>query len=483
MRKPTGLWYGANDTLARKSRIRGIVIVNAAHDKTILFVDDDRELRASMKKVLQKEDYRVLLADNPKIAMELLEIDTIDIVIADVRMPEMDGFEFLKIIKSERQDIEVLLLTGYGTIEMAVQAIREGAYDFIPKPFKRTTVLKAVEKAIEKQELVRENRFLKEQLNQNRSRKQIIGESKLINAVHDLIKRVAPIESTVLITGESGTGKELVAREIYRQSKRAQERFVVINCGAIAENLMESELFGHVKGAFTGAIRDKVGLFKIASGGTLFLDEISNIPIHLQIKLLRAIEEKEIMPVGGVHTIPVDVRIIAASNQNLLHEIELGKFREDLFYRLNVVGIELPPLRDRIDDIPLLVNHFIAIHNPQLNKRIKGIHTDTLKMLQGYSWKGNVRELDNVIERAMILCDEDLIQPGHLPPNLFPAIQNEETNGTALKDALKDFERRFILKALKRSKNDKRSAADTLGLSQSSLYRKMHELNISDINL
>ena len=454
--------------------------MNSRHSKTILVVDDERELRASIKKVLEKEGFRILLADNPKVAFELLAIENVDIIIADVIMPEMDGMEFLKRIKREHQEIEVLLLTGFGTIEMAVLAIREGAYDFIPKPFKRVTVLQAIEKAIEKQTLLRENKFLKEQLEQNRGKRRIIGKSKAIQAVQALIRRVAPIDSTVLITGESGTGKELVARAVYHQSKRANARFVAINCGAISENLIESELFGHVKGAFTGAIRDKDGLFKIASGGTLFLDEIGTVPIHLQIKMLRAIEEKEVLPVGGVHAIPVDVRIIAASNRDLQDEVEQGRFREDLFYRLNVVGIDIPPLRDRLDDIPILAEHFIAIHNTRLNKPIRAMSDATLQMLQAYSWKGNVRELENVIERAMILCDEDTIQPFHLPPNLLGGASSE-IGDKSLKDAVRDYERRYILKILLRFENDKKTAAKQLGLSQSSLYRKMSELKIGDM--
>lgn len=443
-------------------------------------MDDEAELRTAIKKALQKQNYRVLLADNPKVAMDVFDIEKVDIVIADVKMPEMDGIEFLKIIKREHQDVEVLLLTGYGTIEMAVEAMREGAYDFIPKPFKRLIVLKAIEKAIEKQNLVQENRLLKEQLKQNQYQPKIIGKSAAIKQVINMINRVAPIDSTVLITGESGTGKELVARAIHQQSKRTNQRFVAINCGAISENLMESELFGHVKGSFTGAIRDKEGLFKIASKGTLFLDEIGNISTNLQVKLLRAIEEKEILPVGGIHPIPIDVRIIAASNRDLQREIEEGRFREDIYYRLNVVDIEFPPLRERPEDIPLLVNHFIKIHNPQLNKHIKAVDDVTLKILKGYTWKGNVRELDNVIERAMILCDDDIIQPIHLPPNLFTGTLPEKIN-SGLKEAMRDYERKYILIILQQVNNDKKQAAAKLGLSQSSLYRKMSELNISDV--
>ena len=454
--------------------------MEAVGTKTILVVDDDPQLLTSIKKVLLGENYRVLLADNPKIAMDLLDIEQIDIVIADVKMPELNGIEFLKIIRREHQDIEVLVLTGYGTIEMAVEAMREGAYDFIPKPFKRLTVLKAIAKAIEKQNLVLENRFLKEQLEQNRDSRKIIGTSPAIKAVLNLIKRVAPINSTVLITGESGTGKELVARAIHQQSKRKHHRFVAINCGAIPENLMESELFGHVKGSFTGAIRDKDGLFKIASRGTLFLDEISNISTNLQIKLLRAIEEKEILPVGATRTIPIDVRIIAATNRDLLYETEKGRFREDIYYRLNVIGIELPPLRERTEDIPPLAEHFINVHNPQLDKHIRAIDDDTVRILKAYAWKGNVRELDNVIERAMILCDGDTILPIHLPPNLFAASSTEKIEGN-LKEALRGYERKYILKILRLVGNDKKQAAAKLGLSQSSLYRKMSELNINNV--
>jgi transcriptional regulator with PAS, ATPase and Fis domain len=292
-----------------------------------------------------------------------------------------------------------------------------------------------------------------------------------------MVDRVAPLVSTVLITGESGTGKELIARAIHRQSPRAKQKFIPINCGAIPENLIESELFGHVKGAFTGATKDKQGLFKVAEGGTLFLDEISSVPLNLQVKLLRAIEQKEIMPVGSTKSEIIDVRIIAATNKNLADEVEKGNFREDLYYRLNVVGINIPPLRERTEDIPMLVDHFVKINNAQLNKQIRGVDQTVLNVFKEYEWKGNIRELENVIERAMILCDGDVLRLEHLP-QIYSQKNFSEDLHVGLKGSVRKFERDAILKALEMAGLDKNKAASILGMSLSTLYRKMAELGI-----
>lgn len=447
---------------------------------TILIVDDDPEIRSSLKQVLQKVGYRILLAEDGRVALDLLELETVDVIFADVKMPAMSGIEFLKKVKAEYHDLEIVLVTGYGTIEMAVEAMREGAYDFITKPFKRHTILNVITKAIEKKNLVLENRYLKEQLALNERPRRIIGQSSALKSIMSLVSRVAPIDSTVLINGESGTGKELIARAVHQQSPRRNHRFVAVNCGALAENLLESELFGHVRGSFTGAYRDKDGLFKIASQGTLFLDEIGNISLNLQVKLLRALEEKEILPVGGTRPIPINVRIIAASNRDLNQEVLEGRFREDLYYRVNVLSIDLPPLRERKEDIPLLVQHFIKYHNLNLKKKIEGIDEEALNALLNYQWKGNIRELDNVLERAMILCDEPIITVKYLPVNLMSATTTTKP-ATTLKDSLREYERKYILSILKRVGNDKLKAAQILGLSQSTLYRKMSELNITEV--
>jgi len=449
-----------------------------APQKTILVVDDEASIRESLQRVLEREGYRVVLAEQASEALRLLEEETIQVALVDLKLPGEDGLSLLKKIKSRHSAVEVILITGYGTIETAVEAMKQGAYDFITKPFRRAVIVRAVAKAAERQELVLENRFLRQQLEATTGPLKIIGRSRAMEHVMHLVDKVAPLNSTVLITGESGTGKELIAKAIHAKSPRRNRRFVAINCGAIPENLMESELFGHLKGAFTGAHRDKEGLFKIASGGTLFLDEIGNIPPNLQIKLLRAIEEREILPVGSTRPIRVDIRIIAASNRDLAREVEEGRFREDLYYRLNVMEIHIPPLRERREDIPLLVDHFIHLHNGLLNKRVRGVDQETLHILMNYHWKGNVRELENVIERAMILCEGEVITPQHLPPNLMGSNETCQTSHGRLKDALRQFERQYIIKVLEQVNHDKKAAAQILGVSQSSLYRKLSELRI-----
>ncbi len=450
----------------------------SAADKTILVVDDEPDLRDSLGKVLRKEGYLVLLAESGEAALEVLASKHVDLVLTDLRMPQMSGMDLLRQIKRQWPDIEVLVLTAYGTIEGAVEAMRAGAYDFVTKPLKRAELVQAIRRAAERQTLALENRYLREELEGRQRYQLVVGRSEAMRRVMEWVDRLGPISSTVLITGESGTGKELVARAIHARSSRAEKRFVAINCGAIPENLMESELFGHTRGAFTGAIRDKDGLFKVASGGTLFLDEIGSVPFPLQIKLLRAIEEKEILPVGSTTPIAVDVRIIAASNRDLAKEVEKGTFREDLFYRLNVVGIEIPPLRERKEDIPDLVQHFIRMHAVELNSKVEGIDDEAMAALMAYDWKGNVRELDNVIERAMILCDQRFIGLAHLPVNLQPQGPERHGRSRRLKEAVKDFERQHILSILRHTGHDKERAAEILGLSLSSLYRKMAELGI-----
>ena len=447
-------------------------------EKYVLVIDDEPDLVTAVKKTLQKEGLYVLTANNAKTGSSILERHRVCLVICDLVMPEMDGVALLRKVKKDHPEIEFILLTAYGTMEKAVEAMRYGAYDFIAKPFKRVTLVKAVQKALEKQILAEENRFLREQLDDQQKHKFLVGKSNALKEVMTWVDRVAPIKSTVLITGESGTGKELVARAIHQKSERENGHFVAINCGAIPENLMESELFGHVRGAFTGAIKDKEGFFATASGGTLFLDEIGNIPVSLQIKLLRALEEREIRPVGATVPIHVDVRIIAASNRDLMAEVEAGRFREDLYYRINVVGIDIPPLRERREDIPDLIQHFIKVHNAELNKNVKGVAPNTLGILSSLIWKGNVRELDNIIERAMILCDSDLILPEHLPHGIRNEMQDINT-AVELKQSVRQFERNHILYILKQYNYDKDKAATALGLSKSSLYRKMAELNIS----
>jgi len=445
--------------------------------KSILVVDDEVSVRTSLEKVLSKEGYITKTAGSGNDAIKILSKVPVDIVLSDLKMSDGDGLELLRAIKKKTPNTEVILLTGYGTVETAVEAMKEGAYDFITKPFKKAVILSTIERAIERQNLRQENTYLKAQLGKGKAYNEIIGKSQALQDVLVMVERVAPLITTVLITGASGTGKELIAQAIHKKSPFAGKRFVPINCGAIPENLIESELFGHVRGAFTGALRDKKGLFKVAEGGTIFLDEIVSVPLNLQVKLLRAIDQKEILPVGSTNPEVIDVRIVAATNKNLANEVEEGNFREDLYYRLNVVGINIPPLKERVEDIPELIKHFIKIYNAQLGKQITGVDEKTLKALMDYPWKGNVRELENAVERAMIFCDSDILTMQH-----FTQISSENSSSRNLNDDLKSSVRRFeqerIFKALKAAGNDKSKAAEILGLSLSSLYRKMSELGI-----
>jgi len=446
--------------------------------KTILIADDEFGIRESLEKVLSKAGYKTLVAGSGSEAVALLNKKKVDLVLTDLKMPDGGGLELLKEIKKKSPDIEVILLTGYGSIEIAVEAMREGAYDFIAKPPKKAIILNAIEKAIERQNLALENKYLRDQLSHGLPLDELVGKSPAFMKVMGMVERVAPLSSTILITGESGTGKELVARAIHRQSPRAVHKFIPVNCAAIPENLVESELFGYLKGAFTGAIRDKTGLFKVAEGGTIFLDEVVSIPLNLQVKLLRAIEQKEIMPVGGTKSEFIDVRIVAATNKHLAEEVEKGNFRRDLYYRLNVVEIIIPPLRERPEDIPELVNHFLHVYNVQLNKKIHGIDPAVLNRFTNYDWKGNVRELENSMERAMIMCDGDVLRPEHFPQINLPRTRPDELE-YGLKESIKKFERETILKALESAGHDKSRAASLLGMSLSSLYRKISELGIA----
>ena len=432
-------------------------------------------------KVLSRENYAVLPAASAKDAISLLGKHAVDLVISDIMMPEMDGLSLLKRIKQSFGDVEVLLITGHATVEMAVEAMREGAHDFIAKPFKRADILARVQRVLEKQGLVRENRQLKTQLKCGVEKIQLIGESPEIRRIRQMIEQIAPMPSTVLINGESGTGKEIIARQLHEKSDRADKPFVAVNCGAIAEQIIESELFGHVKGAFTGAVAEKDGLFKTADGGSLFLDEVGSLSPNMQVKLLRVLEEREVRPVGAIKTFRVDVRILAACNSNLQAAVEAGQFREDLYYRLNVISIFAPPLRERREDIALLANHFIQQFNADLMKNVTGMTVSAAHLLVANPWKGNVRELRNAIEHAMILTTGTEISAEDLPLRYHHPQQNGHVSGiTDLKAAVNRFEREHITKILQHCDGDKKTAAEKLGLSLSSLYRKMSELNISD---
>lgn len=445
--------------------------------KNILIVDDEAGIRKSLSKILQREGYTTFEANNGNGALKIVNSHEIFLVISDLSMPSMDGFELLKSIKRDNSLIEFIMITGYGTIEKAVDSIKAGAYNFISKPFKRADFLPMVEKTFEKYSLSRENRQLKSQLAKLENDKyHFIGNCPQAEDIRRLVSRIANAPSNVLITGESGTGKEVIARLVHYSSDKKGHPFVAVNCGAIPENLIESELFGHVKGSFTGAIGDKKGLFIAAGDGSLFLDEISTLPINLQVKLLRAIEEHEVKPVGSNTTIIVKARIIAATNRDLEKEIAANRFREDLYFRLNVLEIKIPPLRERIADIALLASFFITRMNKELSKNVRDISVDVMHLLQNHTWPGNVRELENVIERAMIFCDDNTIKTDHLPAFLTSSPQISVSKN--LKDSIAEFEGKHIRSILILNDGDKKKTAKMLGLGVSSLYRKIIELGL-----
>ncbi len=448
--------------------------------KKILVVDDEEIIRDSISFILEKEGYIVRKAENGAVALKVMSENLFDLVITDIEMPELRGPELLEKISERFPQTFVIIITAYASIETAIAAIRKGAYDYLLKPIEFDDLLFRIKKLFEYKELIQENTLLRQEVNRKFDFSSIIGQSEAMKKIFTDIQKVAPTDGTVLITGKSGTGKELVARAIHTHSKRASKRFHAINCGAIVETLFESELFGHKKGSFTGATNDKDGAFKAAEGGTLLLDEISEMPLHLQPKLLRALEQREITPVGSNDTLPINVRIVAATNRNLKEEIAKGKFREDLFYRLNVVEIHLPELSERSEDIPLLVNSFISKFRGEMGKAIKGISNQAMSALVNHQWKGQIRELQNIVERAMIFCDAEIIDVQHLPEELQASAQISviDYSSQSLKDAVHMFERRYIEQKLKYHGSDKDKVAKDLGLSLSTLYRKFEELGI-----
>jgi DNA-binding NtrC family response regulator len=448
----------------------------------ILIVDDEQIIRESLSFVLKKEGYEVDEASNGIEAIEMQEAKPYDLVVTDIEMPGLRGIDLLDKISKRTPETLVVVITAFGSLETAIAALRRGAYDYVLKPVDFDDMLHRVRKLLDHRRLARENSMLRQELHRSYDFDRIIGQSPSMKKVFEVIRRVATSDGTVLIAGKSGTGKEIVARAIHVNSKRAAKRFVAINCGAIVDTLFESELFGHKKGSFTGATSDKDGLLKVAEGGTVFFDEVSEIPLHLQVKLLRAIEQREITPVGMTDPNKIDVRIIAATNRDLRQEVEKGRFREDLFYRLNVVELHLPSLTERPDDLPLLAQHFLELYRTQMSRSIHGFTNEAMQALLRHTWKGEVRELENVIERAVIFCESDMIGLEHLPDYLRPS----ETSASfampkgkeSLRDAVREFERRYILEVISSTGGDKREVAKQLDISLSSLYRKMDELGI-----
>jgi two-component system response regulator AtoC len=441
----------------------------------VLVVDDEENIRHLLKTILEGEGYRVRTAADGAEALSLLEREPFQQVLCDVRMPVMDGLALLEELARRQIETTVIMMSAYGTIESAIEAMKAGAYDYVTKPFKRDEVVLALRKAAERENLRRENRRLRAELEAG-SAFGMVAHSEAMRHVLELIAKVADYKTTVLITGESGTGKELIAQAIHQAGPRRERPLVAINCGALPETLLDSELFGHVKGAFTDAVRDKAGLFEQADGGTLFLDEIGDMPPSLQVKLLRVLQEEEVRPVGGVSSRKVDVRIVAATAKDLEREAAEGRFREDLFYRINVLPVHVPPLRSRPEDIPPLVAHFVAKFNRRLNLDVEGLSPAALSACLAYDWPGNVRELENAIERAMVLSETRTVGR----ENLSPALQGTEaaSPGLSVKENVRALERQLIVRALEKSGGNRTHASRLLQISHPCLLSKMREYGI-----
>jgi DNA-binding NtrC family response regulator len=454
----------------------------ASNGKHILIVDDEPLVRRSLSELLTLSGYTVSSASNGKEALGLLKDYTADIIISDIKMPEMDGIQLLKQVKAVHPDAQFILITGYGSIDSAVEGMKEGAYDYITKPIIDSEIKIVIERLVRQKQLQQENIELKEQLSVSQRNKfhDIVGKSQSMQRIYSLIEAITQTRATVLIHGESGTGKRVIAHAIHKYNEKERGKpFVEVSCGALTETLLESELFGHVRGAFTGAIKDKMGRFELAAGGTIFLDEIDAFSPTLQVKLLRVLQEGEFERVGDTKTEKVDVRVIAATNQNLQGLIAQGKFRTDLFYRLNIISIEIPPLRERKEDIPLLVEDFIAKHSKHTSKKIEGLSKEAISVLMNYNWPGNVRELENVIERAIILCKGPVIIPSDFPEFLNNAPEGVSAEESLkLKDALKSPEKDLIIKALDSVDWNRNDAARVLDINRTTLYKKMQKYGL-----
>lgn len=454
--------------------------------KKLMIIDDEENMLHMLNALLVRYGYSITLQENPRKALELLTKNNFNFILCDVRMPEMDGLEFLKKAMSINSNLTVIMMSAYGNIDLAVDAMKLGAYDFVSKPFKQDEVLLTLKKAEERELLRRENHVLRKEVKRVVRKEpfsKIVGKSTSLVKVLDLAKKISNYSTTVLITGESGTGKELLAQGIHKLSSRKDRPILAINCGSIPSELLESELFGYVKGAFTGADRNKKGLFEEADGSTLFLDEIGELTLAMQVKLLRTLQESEVRPIGSNINKKIDVRILAATAKILSAEVEAGRFRQDLYYRLNVVCTELPPLRWRLEDISLLSDHFIQKFNSIYNKETSGISSSAISIMMNYHWPGNVRELENAIQRGVILTDSGIIEPEHLP-EAISKISNKKYDGSlfdgidSLKEAQKLLEEKLIEKVLIKTEGNKSVAAKILEVSYPSLLKKIKEYEI-----
>jgi two-component system response regulator HydG len=455
--------------------------VEFSGDKVVLVVDDTPGIRDALSKILSKEGFKVLAAVDGEDAVRVLQKHEVGVVVTDLKMPRVDGAELLKIAKTISPSIEVILITGHGTVDVAVDVMKDGAFDFIQKPFNKVTVVKSIKNAFEKRSLVLENKSLHDRIKNIQGSENVVGKSLAMRKVMELAAQVAPSTATVLITGESGVGKEVIANAIHQLSPRSEKNFVKVSCAALPETLLEAELFGYEKGAFTGAISRREGRFELAHGGTLFLDEIGDINPAVQVKLLRVLQSGEFERLGGGKTFMADVRVIAATNAQLKKLVEKKQFREDLYYRLNVINIQLPALRERKDDIPLLANYFLRMYCAKNGRTIEGIAKETMEVLMKYPWPGNVRELENTIERAVVLTREPFITPADLPEDILSVSKNAEDVPSGLRVLnipigripLKDIEKIVMEETLKQSRGNKNIASKILGISTRTLYRKM----------
>jgi two-component system response regulator HydG len=439
----------------------------------ILLVDDEVAHLKTLERLFLKEGYQVLTAESGEAALDIIRRESLHLVVTDLKMGELDGMDLLKLVKTLQPEAEVILMTAFGTVERAVQGMKQGAYDFVSKPIKRATILKSVRQGLERQALVAENRELKARLADLAGSQSIVGQSPAFRAALDLVKQVAASSTTVLLTGESGTGKELFARMIYELSERADAPFLAVNCAALPETILESELFGYEKGAFTGATQRKIGRFEAADGGTLFLDEIGELSPQVQVRLLRVLQEGEFERLGSNTPTKVDVRIIAATHKDIEDELEAGNFREDLYYRLNVVNIEIPPLRRRMEDVPLLAEHFLSKYRQKNNREIDGLSRACLDALMAYKWPGNVRELENVVERAVVLDKDGCIDLDDLPEQITSFEPDTRHITIPLGTALDEIEKRVMQETLKLTGGDKKLAAKLLDISTRTIYRKL----------
>ncbi len=453
--------------------------------RRVLVVDDEENLRLVLRTLLKKHGYEVEVADGGEAALAALDSFDPDVILTDVRMPRMGGLDLLGALKAKQHPATVIVMSAYGSIDLAIEAMKAGAYDYVGKPFKPDEIVLALRKAEERETLRRENRVLRDQVQKDSQFESILAKSREMLDIFRTISKIADFKTTVLVTGESGTGKELVARAIHSSSSRRNASFVAVNCGAIPENLLESELFGHRKGAFTDATADRRGLFEEASGGTLFLDEIGELPMSLQVKILRALQEETIRRLGDTKDIRVDVRIITATHRDLAADVKAGRFREDLFYRINVLAIHVPPLRSRREDVNLLIEHFIARNNVRLGTRVRGVSPEARKLLLEYAWPGNVRELENTIERAMVLADGEVLQAGDLPERILDALDPVQVHlasgELSVKKTTAAIEQILIRRALQKTKGNRTRAADLLEISHRALLYKIKDYKITDL--